>query len=90
MSSSSCLSAAQDVGQGSFFPNATGESIYDDHYPFLREGVPSIDLIDFDYGPGPSPGAWWHTRRDDLAHVCAGSLAAVGEPAVAGLLRTLR
>ena len=32
-----------------------------------------------------TPGAWWHTRRDDLGHVCAGSLAAVGKPALAAI-----
>jgi len=48
-------------------------------------GVPAVDLIDFDYGPGPSPGAWWHTRRDDLSHVCAGSLGEVGTAALAAV-----
>ena len=47
--------------------------------------MPAVDLIDFDYGPGPSPGAWWHTRRDDLSHVCAGSLGAVGTAALAAV-----
>jgi glutaminyl-peptide cyclotransferase len=59
--------------------------VLDDHTPFIRAGVPAVDLIDFDYGPGPSPGAWWHTRRDDLSHVCARSLGAVGGPALAAL-----
>ena len=65
----------------------TGEAqgILDDHTPFLRAGVPAVDLIDFDYGPGPSPGAWWHTRRDDLSHVCAGSLGEVGTAALAAV-----
>jgi glutaminyl-peptide cyclotransferase len=61
--------------------------VLDDHTPFVGAGVRAVDLIDFDYGPGPSPGAWWHTRRDDLSHVCARSLAAVGEPALAALQR---
>jgi Zn-dependent M28 family amino/carboxypeptidase len=59
--------------------------VLDDHTPFVEAGVPAVDLIDFDYGPGPSPGAWWHTREDDLGHVCAGSLGAVGAPALAAL-----
>jgi Zn-dependent M28 family amino/carboxypeptidase len=61
--------------------------VLDDHTPFLSASVRAVDLIDFDYGPGPSPGAWWHTRRDDLGHVCAGSLGAVGEPALEALKR---
>jgi len=61
--------------------------VLDDHTPFLGVGIRAVDLIDFDYGPGPTPGAWWHTRRDDLSHVCAQSLAAVGEPALEALQR---
>ncbi len=42
----------------------------DDHTPFLKAGIPALDLIDFDYGPGPPPGAYWHTtaghRRQDV------------------------
>jgi glutaminyl-peptide cyclotransferase len=59
--------------------------VLDDHVPFLEAGVPAVDLIDFDYGPGPSPGAWFHTRQDDLKHVCARSLGAVGAPALAAV-----
>jgi glutaminyl-peptide cyclotransferase len=59
--------------------------VLDDHTSFLSAGVRAVDLIDFDYGPGPSPGAWWHTRADDLSHVCASSLGAVGKPALAAV-----
>jgi glutaminyl-peptide cyclotransferase len=61
------------------------QGILDDHTPFIKAGVPAVDLIDFDYGPGPSPGAWWHTRRDDLSHVCARSLGALGTAALAAV-----
>jgi Zn-dependent M28 family amino/carboxypeptidase len=61
------------------------QGVLDDHTPFLRGGVPAVDLIDFDYGPGPSPGTWWHTRRDDLSHVCARSLGEVGTAALAAV-----
>lgn len=54
----------------------------DDHVPFLEAGVPAVDLIDFTYGPGPSPGAWWHTPEDTLDKVCTESLDAVGEAAL--------
>jgi len=63
----------------------TAPPVLDDHGPFLEAGVRSVDLIDFTYGPGPSPGAYWHTRQDDLRHVCARSLDAVGGPALAAL-----
>ena len=78
--------AAARSPQGSSAPfESDAPGVVDDHAPFLQAGVPAVDLIDFDYGPGASPGAWWHTRRDDLTHVCARSLGAVGAPALAAL-----
>jgi Zn-dependent M28 family amino/carboxypeptidase len=41
--------AAQQVGAEDVFPPGTQEPILDDHIPFLEQGVPSIDLIDFSY-----------------------------------------
>jgi hypothetical protein len=63
----------------------TAAPILDDHGPFLAAGTRSVDLIDFTFGPGPTPGSWWHTLEDNLRHVCAASLDAVGEPALAAL-----
>ena len=62
-------------------------AVLDDHVPFLQAGIPAVDLIDFTYGPGPSPGAWWHTPEDTLDKVCPQSLDAVGEAALAVLPR---
>ena len=56
--------------------------VIDDHTPFLRAGIPAVDLIDFDYGPGSPPGRFWHTRADNLKHVCARSLGEVGAAAL--------
>jgi glutaminyl-peptide cyclotransferase len=71
-------------GDGEPFVGETS-SILDDHIPFAEAGTPAVDLIDFTYGPGGSPGAYWHTDEDDLEHVCPQSLAAVGRPAVVAL-----
>lgn len=38
------------------------KSVYDDHIPFIQEGVPSVDLIDFADGFPP----YWHTSRDTM------------------------
>jgi glutaminyl-peptide cyclotransferase len=65
-------SAAQRVGAGRTFPPRTGSYVSDDHIPFQQAGVPSIDLIDFDF-------PCWHRRCDDLSVVSARSLDAVGE-----------
>ena len=47
-------------------------AVEDDHIPFVKAGVPSIDIIDLDYPE-------WHTAQDDLDHVAAGSLQIVGD-----------
>jgi glutaminyl-peptide cyclotransferase len=73
--------AAFRVGVGSVFPPNTFPAVSDDHEPFLRKGVPAIDLIDFDF-------ACWHLRCDNLSAVSARSLDAVGE-ATLELLRAL-
>ncbi len=64
--------AAKRVGAGRVFPNVTGGAVTDDHVPFLRRGVPAIDLIDFDF-------PCWHQPCDDLDVVSKRSLDAVGE-----------
>jgi glutaminyl-peptide cyclotransferase len=74
----------EDDGDGEPFVGETAP-VLDDHIPFADAGVPSVDLIDFTFGPGPSPGAWWHTTEDDLDRVCASSLRAVGRPALVAL-----
>ena len=75
------LFAAADPGTfaGRTFP------IDDDHAPFLERRIPAVDLIDFDYGPGPPPGDFWHTDADTLDHVCPESLDAIGEAALEAL-----
>ena len=67
--------AAAAVGAGSAFPPGPGPTVLDDHIPFLEAGVPSIDLIDFDYPP-------WHTTADTLDRVSARSLDLAGETLV--------
>ncbi len=76
--------AAGQVGVGSVFPAASQGPILDDHIPFIELGVPSIDLIDFDF-------PCWHKRCDDLSAVSERSVDAVGETmmAAAALLASL-
>jgi glutaminyl-peptide cyclotransferase len=64
--------AAKRVGAGRVFPDVTTGTVTDDHVPFLRSGVPAIDLIDFDF-------RCWHKPCDDLDVVSERSLDAVGE-----------
>jgi glutaminyl-peptide cyclotransferase len=73
--------AASRAGVARYFPAEVGIGIQDDHTPFLQRGVPSIDLIDWDF-------PCYHKTCDDLSAVSERSLDASGE-AVAGLLATL-
>jgi glutaminyl-peptide cyclotransferase len=41
--------AAEEVSAEDVFPPGVQGGVIDDHYPFLAQGVPSIDLIDFSY-----------------------------------------
>lgn len=64
--------AARRVGTIRHYPDATQGPIADDHLPFIRQGVPSIDLIDFNF-------PCWHKTCDDLSAVSKASLDASGE-----------
>ncbi len=66
--------AAKRVGAGAVFPSTTQGGVIDDHIPFRRLGVPSIDLIDFDF-------PCWHRTCDDMSVVSERSVDAVGEAA---------
>ena len=70
---------ARDQGYAAYFlPFA--EAIEDDHVPFRRAGIPSMDIIDFCYGQTPAEHERnWHTAQDTLEHVCAESLQVVGD-----------
>ena len=70
----SLRAAAHTVGAIRFFPDETGTTIVDDHTPFLRAGVPAVDLIDWSY-----PG---HQLSDRLDQLSRRSLDAVGETVV--------
>jgi glutaminyl-peptide cyclotransferase len=48
----------------------------DDHKPFLKIGVPSVDLIDFTYGYN---NVFWHKPQDTPDKLSAQSLAITGD-----------
>ncbi|MDP1570279.1 MAG: M28 family peptidase [Vicinamibacterales bacterium] len=69
--------AAHRIGHGQYFLAQT-TPIEDDHIPFLKAGVPAVDIIDLDY---PA----WHTAGDTLDKVSARSLQIVGDVVLAAL-----
>ena len=49
--------------------------LIDDHVPLNAIGIPTIDIIDFDY-------PWWHTAEDTMDKISAQSLQIVGSVAL--------
>jgi peptidase M28-like protein len=74
--------AAKRVGSQAAFPPGLVGQITDDHTPFVRRGIPAVDLIDFTF-------ECWHKTCDDLSAVSEQSLDLSGE-AVLELMRTWR
>jgi glutaminyl-peptide cyclotransferase len=59
--------------QSHFFTRTLG--MEDDHLPFMKRGVPSADLIDFDYGYN---NVFWHTPQDTVDKLSPKSLEITG------------
>lgn len=79
------LSAARARGTERYFER-TDRGVLDDHVPFHKRGVPSLDIIDFNFGPG---NRYWHTGEDTLDKISPESLRIVGDAAL-GLIWSVR
>jgi Zn-dependent M28 family amino/carboxypeptidase len=69
--------AAAKLGHAGTFSNEL-TTIEDDHVPFLRAGIPAVDVIDLE---NPT----WHTAQDTLENVSARSLQTVGDVVLAAI-----
>ena len=67
--------AASRLGYQSHFFARTLPGVDDDHIPFVNRGVPSADLIDFNYGYND---VFWHTTQDTVDKLSPKSLEIVG------------
>jgi len=52
-----------------------GRELIDDHAPLNAIGIPTLDIIDFDF-------PWWHTADDTMDKISAQSLQTVGSVAL--------
>jgi Zn-dependent M28 family amino/carboxypeptidase len=68
------FTAAEALKLRSYFTYLDREMI-DDHSPLNAIGIPTIDVIDFDY-------PWWHTAGDTIDKINARSLQIVGSVAL--------
>jgi hypothetical protein len=74
-------SAARKLKRPEFVEATT--LIEDDHLPFLRAGIPAVDIIDLEY-PDPTM-RYWHTAEDTLDKVSAEGMQVVGDVLIAAL-----
>jgi len=73
--------AASELGYRKQFADRTEGVGGDDHEPFLKAGVPSLDIIQLNSYP------YWHTPEDTLDKISARSLQAIGDVLLASLPR---
>ena len=67
---------ARELGYAGIFVDSPGGYVTDDHVALNDAGIRTIDIIDFNYGPG---NGYWHTLQDVPANTSAESLDVVGE-----------
>lgn len=72
---------ARELGHGAQFVERAEGIGGDDHAPFLRAGVPAVDIIQLSSYP------YWHTPDDTLDKISAQSLKTVGDVVLASLPR---
>ena len=74
------LQAAKNTGHAKYFFQKEG-AVDDDHIAFVERGVPSIDIIDIDYGPRTAelPDGYHHTAQDTMDKISAKSLTVAGD-----------
>jgi glutaminyl-peptide cyclotransferase len=73
--------SAQELGYAKHLAKVP-KAVVDDHIPFIRVGIPAVDLIDYNFGFN---NLYWHTANDTLDKISPESLRVVG----AIVLRTL-
>jgi len=67
--------SAKELGHGRQLGD-TPKAIIDDHVPFLRVGIPAVNLIDYEFGRN---NEHWHTPQDTLDKISPKSLQVTGE-----------
>lgn len=67
---------AAALGYAAHFPTRVGRFIQDDHLPLIEAGIPTVNIIDFEYGPD---NRYWHTPHDTPDKTRPATLAMVGD-----------
>lgn len=69
---------AESLGYSDYFIPEEKFPMLDDHTPFIRVGIPAVDIIDFDY-------PYYHTTQDTVDKVSPHSLKVIGDTLYAWL-----
>jgi len=69
-------SAAEELGYKQF-ERRTGTPVNDDHVKLIEAGIPTVDIIDFEYPD--ETHKYWHTLHDTVDKCSPQSLKAVGQ-----------
>jgi Zn-dependent M28 family amino/carboxypeptidase len=72
--------AAKNTGHAKYF-FAHAQEVEDDHLAFVNRDVPSVDVIDLNYGPHNAalPDGYHHTAQDTMDKISAKSLTIAGD-----------
>ncbi len=69
------IKTAEKLGFSGYFKQGSIQ-ITDDHSPFLKEGIPAVVIIDFDYGTN---NLFWHSSGDKIENISVESLSISGK-----------
>ena len=77
-------SKAAELGYGSYFHQADGGGLTDDHVPVIRNlGIPCIDIVNYDPRSEEGFAPYWHTLQDNMSNISVETLGAVGHTVMA-------
>ena len=65
------LNSATSLSLSQYISHADNE-IIDDHLPFHKLNIPTVNLIDFEFGHN---NKFWHTQKDNMKNISKKSLA---------------
>ena len=72
--------AARQLGYSHMFVQQKEYPIVDDHYYInTLADIPCVDIIHYNRSSSTGFPFWWHTQQDNMQHIAASTLQAVGE-----------
>lgn len=79
------IEAIEELGLSTKHWTLHNGSYLDDHRPFAKAGVATLNLICHFQS-----GGWWHTAKDDMSRICPRSLEETGQVVLSIISRILQ